>query len=68
MVLVTSCIVCLLKGKIRKIYAFNLVKKGYFMTNTNLITKYIKQDGSIIHVMDALFAEVCLTERELEMV
>ena len=38
------------------------------MTNANLITNYIKQDGSIIHVMDALFAEVCLTERELEMV
>ena len=38
------------------------------MTNTNLITKYIKQAGSIIHVMDALFAEVFLTERELEMV
>ena len=38
------------------------------MTNTNLITKYIKQDGSIIHVMDALLAEVCLTERELKVI
>lgn len=38
------------------------------MTNTNLITKYIKQNGSSIHVMDALLAEVCFTERDLEMV